>query len=71
VRCGAATSTTGWEAWFHVKASPIAGRGLYAARPFAHKDAMVTYMGRDSKHDGGRVAFIEEIISAPQQQCRR
>ena len=43
---------TGWEAWFHVKTSPIAGRGLYAARPFAHKDAMVTYMGRDLGGEG-------------------
>eukprot|EP00966_Prymnesium_polylepis_P157392 3637407-Prymnesium_polylepis.4 len=43
---------TGWEAWLHVKTSPIAGRGLYAARPFAYKDAMVTYMGRDQGGEG-------------------
>ena len=43
---------TGWEEWFHIRISPVSGRGLYAARQFAHKEAMVVYMGRDLGGEG-------------------
>ena len=43
---------TGWEVWFHIRISPVSGRGLYAARQFAHKEAMVVYMGRDLGGEG-------------------
>ena len=36
-----------WEARFYIKRSEIAGRGLFAARPYAAGEYMTAYMGTD------------------------
>ena len=40
-------STAGWERRFYIRASDVAGRGLFTARRYAKGEYMTAYMGED------------------------
>ena len=46
------TRDQGWERRFFIRESPVAGRGLYAARAYAEGEYMTVYMGEDIGGEG-------------------
>ena len=52
-------SSKGWELRFYIRESPIAGKGLFAARDYG-KEYLAVYMGEDLGAEGSKEAQKEQ-----------